>query len=386
MKHQLGISVYPDLRPLEEIEAYIAMASKYGVTRLFSSMFNIQGSKEEVLDYFRELIQICHRYNIQVSLDVNTECFERLGVTPDDISVFDEIKCDIIRMDGSYGDERDIALINNPYGILVEFNTSMVEEHIAELIAAGADPKRMISCHNFYPQPYTGMEWEKFKRINHHIKDLADIRIAAFVSSNNHPTHGVWDAEYGLPTVEKMRTYPIDLQARILLATGDVDDILVGNAYASEQELAALQEVLNKEWPPLPQAMREWIKDIDQREPKVVKIKLEPDVLDCEKAALHFYPHIDLGDSSEWIWRSRAPRAVFTKESFIARDAKKDVFDLGDVVVVNDNYKHYAGEVQIVRLPMKNDGLRNLVGKIEYPQSDMIELLNDGDIVVFEEA
>jgi hypothetical protein len=35
---------------------------------------------------------------------------------------------------------------------------------------------------------------------------------------------------------------------------------------------------------------------------------------------------------------------------------------------------------------MKNDGLRNLVGKIEYPQSDMIELLNDGDIVVFEEA
>jgi hypothetical protein len=230
------------------------------------------------------------------------------------------------------------------------------------------------------------MEWEKFKRINHHIKDLADIRIAAFVSSNNRPTHGVWDAEYGLPTVEKMRNYPIDLQARILLATGDVDDILVGNAYASEQELAALQEVLNKEWPPLPQAMREWIKDIDQREPKVVKIKLEPDVLDCEKAALHFYPHIDLGDSSEWIWRSRAPRAVFTKESFIARDAKKDVFEPGDVVVVNDNYKHYAGEVQIVRLPMKNDGLRNLVGKIEYPQSDMIELLNDGDIVVFEEA
>jgi hypothetical protein len=386
MKHQLGISVYPDLRPLEEIEAYIAMASKYGVTRLFSSMFNIQGSKEEVLDYFRELIQICHRYNIQVSLDVNTECFERLGVTPDDISVFDEIKCDIIRMDGSYGDERDIALINNPYGILVEFNTSMVEEHIAELIAAGADPKRMISCHNFYPQPYTGMEWEKFKRINHHIKDLADIRIAAFVSSNNHPTHGVWDAEYGLPTVEKMRNYPIDLQARILLATGDVDDILVGNAYASEQELAALQDVLNKEWPELPQAMREWIKGIDQREPKVVKIKLEDDVLDCEKAALHFYPHIDLGDSSEWIWRSRAPRAVFTKESFIPRDANKDVFEPGDVVVVNDNYKHYAGEVQIVRLPMKNDGLRNLVGKIEYPQSDMIELLNDGDIVVFEEA
>ena len=29
MKYELGISVYPDLRPLEEIEAYFELASRY---------------------------------------------------------------------------------------------------------------------------------------------------------------------------------------------------------------------------------------------------------------------------------------------------------------------------------------------------------------------
>ena len=50
MKHELGISVYPDLRPLEEIKEYFKLASKYGVSKVFSSMFSVEGTKEEVLD------------------------------------------------------------------------------------------------------------------------------------------------------------------------------------------------------------------------------------------------------------------------------------------------------------------------------------------------
>ena len=30
---QLGVSVYPDLSPIEEIEAYLKLASQYGFTR-----------------------------------------------------------------------------------------------------------------------------------------------------------------------------------------------------------------------------------------------------------------------------------------------------------------------------------------------------------------
>ena len=87
------------------------------------------------------------------------------------------------------------------------------------------------------------MKWEKFIEKNIELKACAkDLRIGAFISSTAPDTHGVWDAVCGLPTVERLRLLPIDLQARILLATGNVDDILIGNAYASEEEFQKLQK------------------------------------------------------------------------------------------------------------------------------------------------
>ena len=39
MKHELGISVYPDLMPLEKIESYFELASRYGVLKCFQVCF-----------------------------------------------------------------------------------------------------------------------------------------------------------------------------------------------------------------------------------------------------------------------------------------------------------------------------------------------------------
>lgn len=386
----LGISVYPDLRPLDEIKDYFKLAAKYGCSRVFSSMFNIEGTPDEVTAYFRDLIKEAHKYGMRVSLDVNPEFLERIGVTPTDISLFKDIQCDIIRMDGCYGDDRDIALINNPYGIQIEFNTSMAQASIMPLIEAGADPKRILTCHNFYPQPYTGMEWEKFKATNKEIKEKSELTIAAFVSSNAPHTHGVWDAQYGLPTVEKMRHYPIDLQARLLLATDNVDDILIGNAYATEEEFVALHEVLLEESErkdhKVPAFVSGFLPEGVLEHPRYIKVKADPNATEYEKDILfNFFPHVDLGDSSEWIWRSRAPR-MFVKDNKIQpRDPGKDTFEFGDVIMVNDNYRHYAGEVQVVLVPMKNDGMRNLIGHIEFPENEMLELVKEHDVVVFQE-
>lgn len=84
---------------------------------------------------------------------------------------------------------------------------------------------------------------ERFFRKNHQLKSYG-YKIAAIVSSNAPNTHGIWNAEDGLPTVERLRDLPIDLQTRIILATGEVDDILIGNAYATEAELKAISEVV----------------------------------------------------------------------------------------------------------------------------------------------
>ena len=122
MKHELGFSVYPDLMPLEKIESYFELASRYGVSKVFSSMFSVEGTKEEVLDYFKKLIVAAHKNKLKVSLDVNPMCFEKMGAKPDDLSVFKSIDVDFLRMDLSNGPENDAKLVRNPNGITILSN------------------------------------------------------------------------------------------------------------------------------------------------------------------------------------------------------------------------------------------------------------------------
>lgn len=391
MKHELGISVYPDLRPLEEIKEYFKLASKYGVSKVFSSMFSVEGTKEEVLDYFRELIVSAHENNLKVSLDVNPMCFEKMGATVEDLSVFADIGVDFLRMDLSFGADQDAKLVENPYGITIEFNNSPAI--VSGLVNCGIDPKKFLVCHNFYPQRYTAMKWNKFVEKNKEIKAITrDVRIAAFISANAQPTHGVWDAVCGLPTVEKLRMLPIDLQARMLLATGDVDVLLIGNAYATEEEFKALQEVmaesdrLNGELDPtLKMLVEHGLISLD-KPIKRLRVTLDPEISEIEKEILFdFFPHLEMGDSSEWIWRTRISRFVYSHPSKIVapRPVEGEMFEVGDVVVVNDNYKHYAGEVQIVKMPIVNDGTRNRVGHLDADEYEMMSLVYDGDLVEF---
>lgn len=387
----LGVSVYPDIDSLEDITSYLQLASKYGFTRVFSSMFSVEGTKEEVLAYFRDFIHAAHTCNMQVSLDVNPDCFKRMGASTDDLSVFHDIGCDIIRMDLSFGLEEDAKLLLNPYGIKIEFNASMISfDYAQKLLDHGVQRDRLLFCHNFYPLPYSGFQWQKFLDMNQMLAKTG-CRIGAFISSHADNSHGVWDAVYGLPTVERMRDLPIDLQARIMLATDNVTDIFIGNAFASENEFKAIQEAVRKKdaqqdnpFAKLLSAMGKSFDDFSQK-----KIKVVPDekITDLEREDLfRFFPHVDVGDSSEWIWRSRGPRMLYKDKTFVPRKSDKEYFEVGDVLVMNDNYKHYAGEIHIALMPLKNDGLRNLIGHIREEEQMILECVKDGDIIIFEEG
>ena len=47
----------------------------------------------------------------------------------------------------------------------------------------------------------------------------------------------------GLPTLEDHRDLPIEVQAEHLLMTGLIDDIIISNAYATNEELYALSKI-----------------------------------------------------------------------------------------------------------------------------------------------
>ncbi len=389
----LGVSVYPDIRPLEEISSYLRRAAKYDYKRVFTSMFSVEGTRDEVLAYFRDLNAAAHEAGMEVALDVNPECLERMGASPANLKPFADIDTDIMRMDGAYGEQDNYQMLCNPYGIKIEYNASaLVPAAIEALVARGVDKERILACHNFYPQRYTGFRWDKFQQVNARLAPLG-IRVGAFVSSQAPGTHGVWDAVCGLPTVERMREYPADLQARIMASTGNVTDILFGNAYASDEELAAVAEAVS---PVRPEPWTNGPTDVVKRIAMYVKefgntaaqhkVRIEPlyDLSEVEREILFdFYPHIDYGDSSEWIWRTRIERIAYADRCIVPRRYVGDFFERGDVVIVNDNYKHYAGEVQVVLQPIANDGTRNLVARIDAQEMDLFDLVGDGDVVVF---
>ena len=387
----LGVSVYPDIRPLDEIRGYLKLAAKYGFTRVFSSMFSVEGTKEEVLACFRELNAAAHEFGMEVSLDINPECMDRFGATPGDLSVFADIKTDILRMDGAYGEDDNYLMLQNPYGMRIEYNASALEPAAIEaLVARGVDKNRILACHNFYPQRYTGFRWDKFREVNARLSKLG-IRIGAFVASQAPGTHGVWDATCGLPTVERLRDYPSDLQARILASAG-ATDVFFGNAYASEEELAAVAEALSSVEP---HYVRDGIEqtlvnseyfDFAYTLAHQHKVRIEPlyDISEVEREILFdFFPHLDQGDSSEWIWRTRMPRLFYQGDAIVPRRYPGSTFPVGSVLIVNDNYKHYAGEVQVVLEPIINDGTRNLVARIDPEEMTMFDTIGDNDLVVF---
>ncbi len=384
---QFGVSVYPDIHSLDEIKAYLKLAGSYGAKYVFSSMFSVEGTNEEVLALFREMIACAHEEGMEVVLDLNPVFLTRLGVTEEDVSILAGIGCDVMRMDVPYGAERDLKLVSNPYGIKIMFNASgAILPELAYFEEHGIAKDRVLLGHNFYPQPYTGLKWKMFLETNAAIAKYG-YPIQAFVSSHDENATGVWDAEYGLPTVEKTRNMPIDLAARVLLATGNLDMVWIGNAFASKEEFELLQEAFSEprkiEESPLVEAMKGYGMTLRPIEDELkLRVILEEGIGEQERFQVEkLYPQADAGDSSEWIWRSRAGR--FLHPSIPPRTCEKEMFERGDVVMVNDNYRHYAGEIAIVKIPFANDGIRNLIGHLAEGEEELLDLIRDGQYIRF---
>ncbi len=341
---RLGISVYPERSTKEKDFAYMKLASTYGFTRLFTCLLSVDKPKEEMMAEFKEYMDQAHELGFIVSVDTNPEVFGHLGASPVNLKPFADMKVDIVRLDNSFGSALDILATQNPYGLKIEFNGSGSYENVEAMLKYGARRDQMMICHNFYPQKYTGLGFKPFMERSKIWHDLG-LNTAAFVSSNNKNTFGPWEVYAGLPTMEMHRHLPIDVQARHLFSTGLIDDVIIGNAYASKEELEALSRI-----------------DVNFTSMKIVE---ESDIGEEEKKIIYEFNHNWRMDYSDYMVRSASPRLAYRDISIPVRKVNKEYFEKGDVCIINDNLKHYRGELQIVLSPIPNDGERNLVGHIK---------------------
>ncbi|AEB07156.1 protein of unknown function DUF871 [Coriobacterium glomerans PW2] len=337
--HRLGISVYPQRSTPERDEQYMKLAASYGFTRIFTCLLSADTA---ALDTFGSFTLTAHELGFVVAVDTNETVFDRLGATPCDLSPFKRLGIDIIRLDAHFGDCGDIAITRNRERISIEFNGSAALA-LDNLIERGADPHAMRTCHNFYPEPYTGLSEEAFTRLSMRYRNMG-LGTAAFISSRQPDTFGPWPVFAGLPTCEDDRHRPAELQARHLFATELADDVIFGNAFASEEELASVAAV-------------------DQCRSQLGLV-LESGVSPVEREVIWGASHATRGDASAYMLRSSMPRLAFRDRSIAARPSGVQSFKRGDVLVVNDNMEHYRGELEIALREIPDDGTRNLVGAV----------------------
>lgn len=349
---KLGISIYPERSTFEKDKEYLDLAHKYGFKRVFTSLLQIADDKEKVLADFKKVVDYANQLEMEVMVDINPALFEQLEISYDDLSFFDEMGADGIRLDIGFTGAEEAKMTRNPYNIKIEINMSSGTNYVDNIMSYSPNTDNLLGSHNFYPHRYSGLGYahfvacsEKFRKYN--------LNTMAFVNSQT-ADFGPWPTQDGLCSLEDHRDLEIATQVKHLMLTGLIDDISVGNAYASEEELRAMSEAFFASYPTL-------------------KVDVADDITEDERICLFDNLHSYRGDRSEYILRSTMTRIYYKDKPFPAHNTKD--MTRGDVLIDNVGYGQYKGETQIALKEMKNDGRVNVVGRISDDELFLLDFL-----------
>ncbi|AVK63619.1 DUF871 domain-containing protein [Lactobacillus sp. CBA3606] len=349
---KLGVSVYPERSTFEKDAAYLDLAAKYGYQRVFTSLLEIKGNQDEVVANFKKVITYANQLGLQVMVDVNPGLFKQLGVSYDDLSFFHKLGAWGVRLDLGFTGQEEARMTHNEYGIKIEVNMSKGTHYVDTIMDYYPEKDNLLGSHNFYPQEYTGLGYDYFVATSKQYRQYG-INTAAFVSSND-ATYGPWPMQDGLCTLEQHRGLPIATQVQHLKMTGLIDDVLIGNAYASEAELKATADIFFSPYP-------------------LLHLTTPNDLSTAEKAVLFNQAQTYRGDCSDYVLRSSQTRVIYKDDAFPAKHT--DDIHVGDVLIDNDQYGQYKGELQIALRDFKNTGRINVVGKLVAADHQILALL-----------
>ncbi|GGI40807.1 DUF871 domain-containing protein [Mammaliicoccus stepanovicii] len=357
---QLGISIYPGKSTETEDKAYIERASKYGFTRIFTNLLQLtEDNKESILPSIESIIKHAKKYRYEIFIDVAPRTFKLLNIEHHDLSFFHKLGIDGIRLDEGVGAKETSDMTYNQYGIKIELNMSVMNHYLDNVIDFEPNRDQLVGCHNFYPHRYAGISEDFFIEGSKKYKKYG-LRTAAFVSSEK-AEFGPWPITEGLPTLEQHRGMPVTTQAKYLWSTGLIDDVIISNCYPSDEELESLNRLKN--------------------ESLTFDINLDENITDLERKIVLEEPHFYRGDVSDYIVRSTQSRVKYKDESFPPHDTV--AIKRGDVLIDNEEYGQYKGELQIALKPMINTGKVNVVGKIVHHDVQLLDYLKPWEIFKF---
>ena len=85
---QPGVSIYLSKSNLEENKAYLKLASEYGFIRIFTSLFEISGDREEIINKYKMITEYGNSLGTNTILDISPRLFDQLDISYDNLSFF----------------------------------------------------------------------------------------------------------------------------------------------------------------------------------------------------------------------------------------------------------------------------------------------------------
>lgn len=342
MKKRLGVSVYPTIETMDQCVNYIKTAKKHGFTKIFLSLLQIDLKDKEQIKVLQDFIALADQEAFTISIDITKSQMQKWKISIFDLSYLKKLGIGIIRLDDAFSGLEEAIMSNNPHDIKIELNITTGQEYLETVLSNSPNKDNIIGTHNFYPHRYTGLDQEYFIKTSLAYKKHG-LRTGAFINSKE-ATIGPWPIQEGICTLETHRSLPVDIQVKDLRATGIIDDIIIGNAFASEAELKKIAETFFT--PSLP-----------------LSIRFSNSITDEEKQLVMTAPHIVRRGYSKWVVRSATTR-MWGKNLDLPPRSKADMVRRGNVVIDNNLYLNYKGEVQICLADYPTDEKQTIIGTI----------------------
>jgi hypothetical protein len=250
MLNRIGASIYPERSTKEQLTAYLKLLKEQNVKVIFVSMINYLKTDEKGKADFDNMLSIIAESGFDICCDIDNRLMQHLEITVfnPNLSFFKERKIKAIRLDYQMDGMIEAVLSKNSDNISIYLNASTATtNYIENVISHGANISNLVASHNFFPEEFTGLDFELFKNVSKKIKAMG-LKVSAFVTKNpgtnaEGPLYRKCEGiSESMPTIEYHRNLSLKLQTNFYASCGFVDEVILSTQYATKQELKEMWE------------------------------------------------------------------------------------------------------------------------------------------------
>lgn len=343
MNFNVGASLYFS-EGLEKNKCYIDLYAKNNVRNIFSSLQIPEDNLEDFKKQVIEIISYTKQLNVNLYIDISPRTLKGLKLE----SYFElyDMGIDCLRFD--FGVNNDIiAQISSKNKVMINAS-SCEEKDLKELARRRANFNNIIACHNFYPKKYTGLDCDFFMKKNKLMKKY-NMQVYSFIPGDYIKRGPFYD---GLPTLEKHRNYNLYEAIMELYKLYEINCVFVGDIMISNELLNFISALNNGV------LVMEYDGFYD---------RLYEKLFECRN------------DLSEYLIRLDNTRLNYQEYPIKQNNSIFDSFMIGDVIVCNEKFNRYNGEIEIVKKEIEFDNRYNYIGKINEKYLGLLKYIDNNE-------